>query len=292
MPNRTIPLFVTLVSIFIDEDRCIDFLFQCGALNRVTCCSVCNGPVSRYRKIFQCTRSSCKKALSIFNGSFFAGSRIPCNEVMHLAYLWLTGCTSDIMLHHIGHSTATTSSYRGYFRQLVSEMVDSDDIIIGGQGIVVQVDETKIGKRKYHRGHRVDGAWVIVGVEITPERRVFAEVVANRSQETITEVLGRHLAEGSIVWTDLWRGYASISAHFNIEHHTVNHSLWFKDPETGINTNTVEGTNFAIKRSIPQRNRTATSIPEHLLEFIWRRTHRETLWDSFLSCLREVAYSL
>jgi hypothetical protein len=32
---------------------------------------------------------------------------------------------------------------------------------IGSPGIVVEVDETKLGKRKYHRGHRVEGVWVV-----------------------------------------------------------------------------------------------------------------------------------
>jgi transposase-like protein len=290
MSARSIPLFGDLSQIFFSEEQCIENLFQCNILNRVISCNLCNGAVRRYRKVFQCTRASCRKAISIFVGSFFSKNRLRCNEIMHLAYLWLTGCTSETMLHHVGHSTATISAYRQYFRQLVAEMVDSDDMIIGGQGIIVQVDETKIGKRKYNRGRRVDGSWVVVGVEITTERRVFAEVVEDRSEETITRVLCKHIAEGSVIWTDMWRGYASLSTRFNIEHQTVNHSLWFKDPESGVNTNTVEGTNYAIKRNIPLRNRTATSIPTHLLEFIWRRLHKDNLWDSFIACLREVAY--
>ena len=136
------------------------------------------------------------------------------------------------------------------------EMVDTDDVVIGGAGIVVQVDETKIGKRKYHRGHRVDGAWDVVGVEKTPTRLVFAEVVADRSAATIEGVLYRHIAAGSIVQTDCWRGYSGVAGGLGLEHHTVNHSDWFRDPTTGVETNTVEGTNFAIKRSIPIRNRT------------------------------------
>jgi hypothetical protein len=82
---------------------------------------------------------------------------------------------------HTGHSSPTVTAFNGYFRQLVASTLESDDTIIGGEGIVVQVDETKMGKRKYNRGHRVEGAWVIVGVEITEERRVFAEVVSDRS---------------------------------------------------------------------------------------------------------------
>ena len=32
---------------------------------------------------------------------------------------------------------------------------------IGGIVIVVEIDESKFGKRKYHRGHKVDGVWVV-----------------------------------------------------------------------------------------------------------------------------------
>ncbi len=37
--------------------------------------------------------------------------------------------------------------------------------MIGGKNIVVEIDESKFGKRKYHRGHRVEGVWVLGMVE-------------------------------------------------------------------------------------------------------------------------------
>ena len=40
-----------------------------------------------------------------------------------------------------------------------------DNEQIGGPGIVVGVDESKFGKRKYHRGRKVDGCWVFGGIE-------------------------------------------------------------------------------------------------------------------------------
>ena len=36
---------------------------------------------------------------------------------------------------------------------------------IEGPGTLVQIDESKIGKRKYHRGHVVEGQWVFGGIE-------------------------------------------------------------------------------------------------------------------------------
>ena len=32
---------------------------------------------------------------------------------------------------------------------------------IGGPGVVIEIDETKIGHRKYQKGRLVDGAWIL-----------------------------------------------------------------------------------------------------------------------------------
>jgi hypothetical protein len=47
--------------------------------------------------------------------------------------------------------------------------MQKDDIRIGGVGpdgtsYVVEVDETKMGKRKYNKGRKVKGVWVVVAV--------------------------------------------------------------------------------------------------------------------------------
>jgi hypothetical protein len=37
--------------------------------------------------------------------------------------------------------------------------------MIGGEGIVVEIDESKFGHRKYNVGRAVDGVWIFGGVE-------------------------------------------------------------------------------------------------------------------------------
>jgi hypothetical protein len=74
-------------------------------------------------------------------------------------------------------------------------------------------------------------------------------------------------------------------------HQTVNHSVCFKDPETGIHTNFVEGTNNGLKQRIAVRSRVRKGIAEHLHEFIWRRKHdKENLWECFITALRDIHY--
>ena len=160
---------------------------------------------------------------------------------------------------------------------------------LGGPDVIVEIDETKLGKRKYHRGHRVEGVWILVGVERTTERKVFVEKVVDRCASTLEEVIGRHILPGSIVHTDLWKGYSGLSSNLSLEHRTVNHLIGFKDHETGVHTNTVEGTNYALKLFIRPRNRTA-EVDEHLEEFVWRRKHNSNLWEVFIEALKDVHY--
>lgn len=42
---------------------------------------------------------------------------------------------------------------------------DYNTYTVGGFGQVVKIDESKFGRRKYHRGHRVEGQWVFGGVQ-------------------------------------------------------------------------------------------------------------------------------
>ena len=43
----------------------------------------------------------------------------------------------------------------------MAEYLFQNPVVLGGQGVVVEVDESKFGKRKYNRGSRRDGNWVL-----------------------------------------------------------------------------------------------------------------------------------
>jgi hypothetical protein len=140
-----------------------------------------------------------------------------------------------------------------HFRGLVTTTLEEVDQIIGGDEIIVEIDETKLGKRKYNRGHLVGGVWIVAGIEKTPQRKVFLVEVQDRSAETLLEIIRTDVLPGSEVHTDLFRGYSGISRELGLVHKTVNHSIHFTDPETGVNTNTIEGNNNALM--IKPRNR-------------------------------------
>jgi IS1 family transposase len=189
-----------------------------------------------------------------------------------------------------GHAEHTITAFYHHFRQLVASSLTNDDQTIGGEGFEVEIDETKLGNRKYNRGHRVEGVWILGGVERTSQRKIFLEEVEDRSAATLLQVISRHVLPGSIVMTDMWRGYSSLTRELGMEHRTVNHSVEFKNSVDGTCTNTIEGTNNALKIKIRPRNR-VQGIEEHLFEFIWRRKHASDLWNGFLKALRDIHYT-
>ena len=69
--------------------------------------------------------------------------------------------------------------------------------------------------------------------------------VKDRTKETSTTLIHRFVQQGSIVYTDCWKGYIDVHKYF--EHYTVNHSIRFKDPVSGVHTNTIEGNCLHLK---------------------------------------------
>jgi transposase-like protein len=126
---------------------------------------------------------------------------------------------------------------------------------IGGTDVIVEIDESKFGKRKYNRGHSVEGVWILGMVERTEKRRVILVAIDDRTKKTLEEKITNKVYEDSSIHTDYWKGYSGLKNLFN-QHLTVNHSKEFVNKETGACTNRIEGTWFAVKQQIPVRNRT------------------------------------
>ena len=284
------PTLSSVSNLFQDEEEAIRYLIDHNVFCNVTKCQICQGNVSRRKKKWRCNKKSCRKETSILKDSVFSKTRIKINEALLIAYLWLSKCSHSSIMLITGHSNSTVTNYLHDLRQLVGCVSDNISQKIGGEGIVVEIDESKFGKRKYHRGHKVGGVWVLGGVECTPERKIFVVPVENRSKATLFGIIQEHVLPGSIIHTDLWKGYQGIDEVIKGTHLTVNHSKTFKDSKTGVHTNTIEGTWNGIKVNIKPKNRTANEIGDHIMEFIWRRCNSDDLWGGLIKQMSDVYF--
>ncbi|XP_054089441.1 uncharacterized protein LOC128922540 [Zeugodacus cucurbitae] len=84
---------------------------------------------------------------------------------------------------------------------------------IGGPSKKVQIDESKFGKRKYNKGRRVQGHWVLGMVEDGSDDLRLEVCPDNvRSSEVLIPLIQKHVAEGTIICTDCWKAYDCLTS--------------------------------------------------------------------------------
>jgi transposase len=111
---------------------------------------------------------------------------------------------------------------------------------IGGPGKIIEVDETQIFSRKYHRGRMLvsESIW-FVGAICRSDKKFCLRIVRKRNAEVLNTFFLQNILPGSTVITDMWRVYNGVS-EFGYENLKVNHPLNFVDPiDRTIHTNTI-----------------------------------------------------
>lgn len=319
-PNqaRSIPLEATMAPFFFDEKAAVHYLMEEGVIVLPDHCPVCNAsskwlkPKGLYPKngcfVLRCNNPTCaggqknkprpgRFQQSFFHKTFLADSRIAKNKVLQFLYLWCCKASHQQIMVQLGWSSSTTTNYMRKARELVAQSIRVGNYEqIGGPGVVLEVDEAKMGECKYHRGHPVNATWVFGGVERTKERRMFAITVPDRKAATLLPLIEHYIAPGSIIHSDCWKAYNGIEGmqdangqSYDYTHHTVNHSLTYV-AEDGTHTNTIEGTWFGVKQNIRPRSRTGKLLDMHLFEFMWRRENQGRIWEAMLDALRHTEY--
>ncbi|CAI6345251.1 unnamed protein product [Macrosiphum euphorbiae] len=131
---------------------------------------------------------------------------------------------------------------------------------LGGYGHTVEIDESKFGRRKHHRGHRVEGQWVFGGYERETGNVVPVE---KRDATTLLHVIKEWIKPGTTIISDCWKAYNTLNNEGYV-HMTVNHRLHFKDPETGVHSNSIETSWRHAKASMSNYCRKKKIFPGYL----------------------------
>lgn len=143
---------------------------------------------------------------------------------------------------------------------------------IGGDGIIVEIDEAKFGRRKYNRGRLITGQWLFGGIE-RGTKKIFILPVVSRKAEVLIPIIKKHIAPGSIIYSDCWKAYEQIDKS-TYQHQTVNHSENFVDPHTGVHTQNVERLWRDVRGVVPKYGRREYHFDHYLAEFVFKKMFR------------------
>ena len=205
-----------------------------NSLNCQKCGSSCRIIPRKGSFAWRCPRKGCQAVSSVRSDSFFAGSHLKLDEILAITYWWARGSTVSRAMHETGHSSRTIVDWYNFHRDVCAQYLIDHPVQVGGPGKTVEIDESKFGRRKYHRGRYQEGHWVFGGVE-RGSGDAFMVEVQNRTTSTLLPIIQQYVRPGTTVLSDEWRAYSQIPS-LGMTHQTVNHSLNFVDLNTRVHT--------------------------------------------------------
>lgn len=226
---------------------------------------------------------------SIRKGSWFEESHLSMMEILIFTWMWVYGANSEMIKTELNiNNDKTITDWKNFCRDVCVDICARKCEMIGGPGVIVEIDESKFGKRKYNRGKRVDGNWVFGGVE-RGSKRCFFEVVPDRTKETLLNLIKQNILPGTTIISDCWKSYECLSEN-DFKHLQVNHTKTFKDPATGAHTNKIEGMWSVIKREFRKKSHRQSATTEaifnsYFAEFMWRWRYTDSTQDKYLQYL-------
>lgn len=190
-------------------------------------------------------KEKCSYGITLTTDTMFYQSRVPLLTVVLYARMWVENSSQCKFNSIFGEKIAqqTLVNLGKLMRAIVFHSMFSNPEPVGGPGCTVEIDESKFGKRKYHKGHHVEGQWVFGGI-CRESGLCFMVPVKKRDSETLMPLIKQWILPGTTIISDCWRAYNNIIRQegYGYSHLTVNHSLHYKDPDTGAHTNRIEGT--------------------------------------------------
>jgi hypothetical protein len=173
---------------------------------------------------------------------------------------------------------------------------------MGGEGYVIEIDESLIGKQKSHVGRLPTGTWVFgMYNRNTKELRMIRCPGNKRDSDTLIPLITGNIKMGSKIMSDRWGVYYDnrnkISKLVSLilegedleyDHETVNHKENFVDPTTGANTQTIECYWRHLKTQMRKGGIPYDKKAHHIYEFIYRHECKVAGIDVFEQILRDI----
>lgn len=238
---------------------------------------------------YQC--NACRKQFTVMVGTVFERSHIPLNKWLLAAFL-LCASKKGISAHQMHRMLGITYKSAWFMMHRLREAmkIDAKPGPMGGEGRVIEADETYIGKRDGKPSKPdtfVSGFGWVSHPKIEKQRKIVALVerggparsfvVASVNKKTVRKILFTNADRKSTLMTDEHVVYPAAGAHFT-DHFTVNHSK-YEYARGPVTTNTVEGYFSIFKRGMKgvYQHCSEAHLHRYLAEFDFRYSNRAAL---------------
>ena len=140
--------------------------------------------------------------------------------------------TNESLIQETGADERTVVKYMRIIKNALHlEMVEQTrGMVLGGNDVVVQIDESHLFKNKYHVGRiprTMKEVWVFGMVEDVEDGRLYMQLVQHRDKQTLEGIIRQHLQQNTTVFSDCWPSYNGLRLIDGLTHYKVNHKEHF-----------------------------------------------------------------
>ena len=277
-----------LNSMFTDVDNLYEFIVDNTILHGTIECYKCGG-LSKLMKatnngqktiIYRCKTTGCQRRQSL------TSSKLPITKLTHIIYMLMLDTTyHNIFLFH-GIADTTTARIKKNLLKCFNEYMNERRVFLGGQNIIVEVDETVLSRKGIIRNPTsfddisLSTVWILGAVEKDNPKIFFIKRVENRRIETITACLEGNILIGSKLYSDGYPSYPAVAANLFLNHEIVNHNRGFVT-EDGVHTNNIEGFWAHLKSMMRKEHGVKReNIDDWLIQYSFKRRY-------LIGCTRE-----
>lgn len=256
---------------------------HCGGIERIY--PVKADEKKKIRKgLYQC--NDCERQFTVTVGTVFERSKVPLHKWLAVTYLLCSskkGISSKQIQRTFGVTYKTAWFMTHRIREAMREGTNglwNDPGKMGGNGTVLEADETYIGRRRSRKGESLPAGYqhkqkVITLVERGGRARSHHVPAVNA--ETVRNVLTSQIHPNTKIYTDEAAVYRQTKRHFKA-HAAVNHSI--EEYVRGdVHTNTIENYFSILKRGLNgiYQHVSKEHLKRYLCEYDFRYNYREKL---------------
>jgi transposase-like protein len=282
--------------IFQNEAKAREWLEARVWANGVTCPHCGNADAEKITKlegdahragVYQCNEKECRQQFTVTVGTVFERSKIPLTKWLAALFL-MTASKKGVSAHQVHRMLGVSYKSTWFMMHRLREAMRSGGLEpLGGEGKVVEADETYFGKaeedrvspqrkgRPYIHGKKRSNRPILSLVERGGSVRSFYVAVAN--QATVAQIVRENVHRESRLHTDESRLYPPVGKEF-AAHETIRHTA--KEYVRGdVTTNTIESYFSVFKRGMRgvYQHCGEKHLHRYLAEFDFRYNNRAGL---------------
>lgn len=230
--------------------------------------------------------NACQKPFSVTVGTVMEDSKLPLNIWLYVNHL-LNSSKKGISAHQIARMVGITYKSAWFLCHRIRAAMDpapGSEPPLGGDGFVVEADETYVGKKDGPKGRKAPGAGgaghkraVLSLVERGGKIRSF-KLGAPSAAEIKSKIMA-NVDPASTLHTDgsrVYTGYPVTALHESVDH---NKTYVRQGQDAKVHTNTLEGFFSVFKRGMvgTYQHCGEQHLQRYLAEFDFRMNHRIAL---------------